>query len=105
MKSNRILRTGLMLTIGLALAVSMWGIVPAQMAMAAGTIQYYPTQGLPRNASFSGSTLMSGTPFAVYAQITGAPANVSCNGPKIRLMPTSTGGDRGYHFSNLGWVN
>jgi hypothetical protein len=58
---------------------------------AAGTILHYATV-IPADAVFDGTSLAAGTPFAVYGEITGAPANTSCNGPKLRLLPTSSGG-------------
>jgi hypothetical protein len=76
--------------LALALVVIAFGALPAPRAFAAGTITYLPTN-VAKDATFSGSTLTAGTPFAVYLTITGAPASTACTGPKLRLMDAATG--------------
>ncbi len=94
---ERLLRKSVTVLMALALAFGAWGRLPVQPVAAAGTINYYPLY-LPKDAAFSGNVLTSGTPFAVYGTITGAPPSTSCTGPKLRLMPAATGGTADSNF-------
>jgi hypothetical protein len=76
--------------LAVVLAALAFGALPAPRAFAAGSITYYPAN-VAKDAVFSGTSLTSGTPFAVYVTITGATANASCTGPKLRLMDAATG--------------
>jgi FlaG/FlaF family flagellin (archaellin) len=97
----------LVIAVALVMAVALTG-APAPSAWAAGTILYYPTN-VAQDAVFSGTALTAGTPFAVYTEITGAPASTSCNGPKVRLLSLSTGGTADANFrtwtdTTNGWL-
>jgi len=94
---QQILRKSVMVVMALALAFGVWGGMPVQKVAAAGTIGYYPLY-LPADAVFSGTAMTGGAPFAVYATITGAPSSTACTGPKLRLLPTETGGTADANF-------
>ena len=100
-------RKWISILVSLAIALSVWILTPWAM-WAAGSILHYPLN-IAADATFTGSTLTTGTPFAIYIQITGAPANTACNGPKIRLMPAATGGTADSSFrtwtgATYGWL-
>jgi hypothetical protein len=86
---SKLVRLG---TLAIVLLGVMVFVLSPGPAMAAGTVQFYPTY-VPKDAVFDASNHMSGgTAFAVYGQITGAPANTSCTGAKLRLMSLLSGG-------------
>ncbi len=64
----------------------------------AGTTSVYPAQ-VPGDATFSGGALTAGTPFAMYATVSGL-AN-SCNGPKFYYPATAS--SQGLTWNNGAW--
>lgn len=102
----------LLLVLTTALIIATLGAVPAPQALAAGTINYYPAY-VAKDAVFDTTTtppsLTSGTPFAAYVTITGAPVNATCTGPKLRLMDAATSGSADSNFrtwagATSGWL-
>ncbi len=72
--------------------------IAAQNALLAGTVHYYP-QAIPGNAVVNSGTLISGTPFAVYATVTGLSG--ACFGPKVYYPSTSS--SNAFTWNNGSW--
>jgi hypothetical protein len=72
--------------IGLYLVIQPAAQAAPPAAPLAGTTSVYPAQ-VPGNATFSGGALTAGTPFAMYATVSGL-VN-SCNGPKFYYPATN----------------